>query len=487
MANLLTNNISHLHNEAYTLQQAGHSQQATQLYIQAVNNSDAMPIVLAESIHKAKQLMEWEMKLSEWKATSAEISTLREKATITHNQTSTPPLTVSAAQASSAQAAEILKISEPVLIQASSIQLEREQISKQELFTFKAQALATTYGQVPLLLNGSVKQQQQLGSIAVPCSVFVDYLLQQQDTKQNDTTTTTKTKTESKATKDHITNLNSTTTSSTSTPTDLDLFTLCVFDAQVLDPRYATTTLPTLYTPPNVPFLELRARLLERLHPSVRPDTRWLLLGPQRSGTKIHTDPVGTNAWNYCCSGIKRWALVSPEASSALIKRDTAPDGFTWTIMEWFDKEWPSIVIDAEKQGCTTYDFLQRPGETVCIPNGWWHSVVNVESSIAITENYVRAEVLQKVVDEACDVGDGNGAILGRKQIVIDAIIQFLDLVEEEDEEVDWLELHKDGIWSWLFEMHKDGIIKLPVDVDMEKNQQQQQEQLQSDDTNTKN
>jgi len=122
-----------------------------------------------------------------------------------------------------------------------------------------------------------------------------------------------------------------------------------------------------------------------------RPRFRWLLIGPARSGTKIHVDPFGTSAWNTLLKGHKRWVVIPPQSGFN-------PENFPKekNLLHWFTETLPQI-----RQEITgVIEFIQFPGETVFIPFGWWHVVINLDLTLAVTQNFASKHNFSKVVQE---------------------------------------------------------------------------------------
>ena len=45
-----------------------------------------------------------------------------------------------------------------------------------------------------------------------------------------------------------------------------------------------------------------------------------LLMGPERSGSTIHIDPLNTSAWNTSLFGHKRWVLMDENLPKSIVK-----------------------------------------------------------------------------------------------------------------------------------------------------------------------
>ncbi|KAE8715284.1 F-box protein [Hibiscus syriacus] len=162
----------------------------------------------------------------------------------------------------------------------------------------------------------------------------------------------------------------------------------------LFDPKFAEKN-PTLGSEYEVPVY-FREDLFSVLG-NERPDYRWIIIGPAGSGSSFHIDPNSTSAWNAVIRGSKKWVLFPPDVVPPGVH--PSPDGAEVacpvSIIEWFmnfygaTKDWKKRPIEC----------ICKAGEVIFVPNGWWHLVINLEESVAITQNYVSRRNLLNVLD----------------------------------------------------------------------------------------
>ncbi|KAI9745286.1 MAG: hypothetical protein M1818_001566 [Claussenomyces sp. TS43310] len=137
-----------------------------------------------------------------------------------------------------------------------------------------------------------------------------------------------------------------------------------------------------------------------------RPDSRWLIVGPARSGSTFHKDPNATSAWNAVLRGSKYWIMFpttadSPPPPGVYVSEDQSEVTSPLSIAEWL------IGFHAEARrtpGCL--EGICYEGEVLHVPSGWWHLVVNLDACIAITQNFVPRSHLPSVLSFLRDKPD---------------------------------------------------------------------------------
>ena len=105
------------------------------------------------------------------------------------------------------------------------------------------------------------------------------------------------------------------------------------------------------------------------------------------------------SAWNAVLKGSKYWIMFpaspfSPPPPGVFVSEDQSEVTSPLSIAEWL------IGFHAEARsthGCM--EGICEPGEVLHVPSGWWHLVVNISPSIAITQNFIPKAHLSNALD----------------------------------------------------------------------------------------
>ncbi|XVE95270.1 hypothetical protein REPUB_Repub02eG0081900 [Reevesia pubescens] len=154
----------------------------------------------------------------------------------------------------------------------------------------------------------------------------------------------------------------------------------------IFDDKFGESA-PGLLKDYNVPQI-FQEDFFDVLDRDSRPPFRWLIIGPERSGASWHVDPALTSAWNTLLCGRKRWALYPPgRVPLGVTLHVNDEDGDvnidSPTSLQWWLDFYPLLADEDKPIECT-----QLPGETIFVPSGWWHCVLNLETTVAVTQNF---------------------------------------------------------------------------------------------------
>ena len=129
--------------------------------------------------------------------------------------------------------------------------------------------------------------------------------------------------------------------------------------------------------------------LLHLLGAADRPPYKWWLLGVAGTGTDIHVDPPGTDAWNALLSGTKEWVLVDPAFDANAVHQGTVADDEP--AFCWFQRSLEAVATNTALGGVRpgTHIVSQPAGSVIYVPSGWWHTAWNSTDTLAVTQNFI--------------------------------------------------------------------------------------------------
>ncbi|KAH3900454.1 uncharacterized protein SCODWIG_01676 [Saccharomycodes ludwigii] len=173
----------------------------------------------------------------------------------------------------------------------------------------------------------------------------------------------------------------------------------------------AMDTIRKTYTPPKI-FQSDFLKLFNQQSHNCRPDHRWLIVGPAGSGSTFHKDPNNTAAWNTVLTGQKLWVMLPPHIKPPGVSTDidenevTSPIGICEWVLAGYYNDSVTLAMSNTNPGGTSNNptincliGVTFPGECIYVPAGWWHTVINLTDSVALTENFLPEPIVPQTLN----------------------------------------------------------------------------------------
>lgn len=192
-----------------------------------------------------------------------------------------------------------------------------------------------------------------------------------------------------------------------------------------------------------------------------RPDNRWLIVGPERSGSTFHKDPNATSAWNAVLKGSKYWIMFPssstlPPPPGVYVSQDQSEVTSPLSIAEWL------LGFHAEARATPSCkEGICGEGEVLHVPSGWYHLVLNLEPSIAITQNFVPRKrvgaALQFLRDQKQSISGFSNDVEDAYELFVQRLRAFdSELLEEGLTKLERLSKQGKGKWEELTKSGED-------------------------------
>lgn len=104
-------------------------------------------------------------------------------------------------------------------------------------------------------------------------------------------------------------------------------------------------------------------------------DYRFVYMGPKGTWTPFHSDVFSSFSWSTNIVGVKRWFFYPPGEE---LKLHDAFGNLPFKVDE--------ATIEQSRAACI--EIIQNAGETVFVPSGWHHQVMNLEDTISVNHNW---------------------------------------------------------------------------------------------------